>query len=450
MIWRDGEGLRHLAPDQLITATPRALVADIAKVAQVAEKVGNGVITLDMLSQDVQDDINATVGLNRLSPEVSSALKPVILEEPVSVVSVEGLGTSLVVDATGGNVTYQWKRDGANLTGATSRILTISDLNESQHAGNYSVIVSNAFGSTTSAVVGVDINGSVAKGLVGWWKFDETNGTVAYDSSGNGNDGNLTNGPTWTTGKIGGALSFDGVNDFVSVAHSNGLNLVGAFSVSLWFKVNKYDGVSNGTYHEYDWSSLLTKGRWGSLQNWTLLVSKHPLLARFGFYGEDPPSFSPSFNLSLNNWCKVVVVQKETNEMYFYSNNKLLGVVSNEGVSSSSNTSHNLFIGFGNDNSYPYYLPGLIDDVRIYDRALSAFEVKSLYELGEKQDGNASAGTPIVQAEVADGSVTSSKIASNTITTSDLANRFSSTSSLKLLPNLRLRLFMRTAMRRSL
>jgi hypothetical protein len=50
-------------------------------------------------------------------------------------------------------------------------------------------------------------------GLVGWWKFDEGSGTVAYDSSGNGNDGNLTNGPTWTTGKIGGALSFDGVND---------------------------------------------------------------------------------------------------------------------------------------------------------------------------------------------------------------------------------------------
>ena len=73
----------------------------------------------------------------------------------------------------------------------------------------------------------------------------------------------------------------------------------------------------------------------------------------------------------------------ETNEMYFYSNNKLLGVVSNEGVSSSSNTSHNLFIGFGNDNSYPYYLPGLIDDVRIYDRALSADEVQALYNMGQ-------------------------------------------------------------------
>ena len=65
----------------------------------------------------------------------------------------------------------------------------------------------------------VDVNTTWSTdGLVGWWKFDETNGTIAYDSSGNGNDGNLTNGPTWATGKIGGALGFDGVNadvDFV-------------------------------------------------------------------------------------------------------------------------------------------------------------------------------------------------------------------------------------------
>ena len=58
----DGEGLRHLAPDQLITATPRALVAEVARVAQVAEKVGNGAITRDMLSSEVlaQLDANAT------------------------------------------------------------------------------------------------------------------------------------------------------------------------------------------------------------------------------------------------------------------------------------------------------------------------------------------------------------------------------------------------------
>jgi len=51
----------------------------------------------------------------------------------------------------------------------------------------------------------------ITTGLVGHWKFDEVSGTTATDSSGNNNAGTLTNGPTWTAGKIGGALSFDGI-----------------------------------------------------------------------------------------------------------------------------------------------------------------------------------------------------------------------------------------------
>ena len=77
---------------------------------------------------------------------------------------------------------------------------------------------------------------------------------------------------------------------------------------------------------------------------------------------------------------------------------------------------------FGSEENRAF-LDGKLDDIRIYDRALSAFEVKSLYELGDKQDGNACAGTPLVQAEVADGSVTASKIASNAITTNELSEQ---------------------------
>jgi hypothetical protein len=56
-----------------------------------------------------------------------------------------------------------------------------------------------------------------AQGLVGYWPFDEGGGTIAKDYSGNGNNGTLVNNPTWTTGKVGGALSFDGANDYVRV-----------------------------------------------------------------------------------------------------------------------------------------------------------------------------------------------------------------------------------------
>jgi hypothetical protein len=68
----DGKGLRHLAPDQLITATPRALVADIAKLAQVAEKVGNGAITRDMLSAEVRADLNSSGSSTPMTPQTGS------------------------------------------------------------------------------------------------------------------------------------------------------------------------------------------------------------------------------------------------------------------------------------------------------------------------------------------------------------------------------------------
>src|SRR3989338_1965645 len=68
-------------------------------------------------------------------------------------------------------------------------------------------------------------------GLVGYWTFDEGAGTTANDSSGNNNTGTLTNGPTWTTGKIGQALNFDGSDDYVKIPGT--ATLMSNFSVSL-------------------------------------------------------------------------------------------------------------------------------------------------------------------------------------------------------------------------
>src|SRR3989344_3227356 len=77
-------------------------------------------------------------------------------------------------------------------------------------------------------------------GLVGHWTFDEGSGTTAQDSSGNNNTGILTNGPTWTTGKIGQALNFDGVDDYVDVANESNFDFerTDPFSISLWVNYN--------------------------------------------------------------------------------------------------------------------------------------------------------------------------------------------------------------------
>lgn len=67
-------------------------------------------------------------------------------------------------------------------------------------------------------------------GLVGFWSFDEGSGTIASDSSGNDNTATLTNGPIWTSGEIGGALSFDGIDDYVSFASQ----AQSTMSISAW------------------------------------------------------------------------------------------------------------------------------------------------------------------------------------------------------------------------
>jgi len=59
--------------------------------------------------------------------------------------------------------------------------------------------------------------------FVGWWKLDESSGTIASDSSGNGNDGTLNGGPKWVAGVIDGALEFDGVDDWVDTGNTEHL-----------------------------------------------------------------------------------------------------------------------------------------------------------------------------------------------------------------------------------
>ena len=68
------------------------------------------------------------------------------------------------------------------------------------------------------------------RGLVGYWAMDEGSGTNIYDGSGNNNNG-TTSGATWANGKIGGALNFDGVDDYADVRDSATLDITNAITI---------------------------------------------------------------------------------------------------------------------------------------------------------------------------------------------------------------------------
>jgi len=100
--------------------------------------------------------------------------------------------------------------------------------------------------------------GRLSEGLAGYWKFDEGNGEVTADSSGNGNNGKIAR-AEWIQGHSGAALSFNGKDDFVAVPNSSSLQVTGSLTLSLWFK---YGGKAG------DWSRLASKGWNGNAVPW--------------------------------------------------------------------------------------------------------------------------------------------------------------------------------------
>jgi hypothetical protein len=87
---------------------------------------------------------------------------------------------------------------------------------------------------------------SNASGIVGCWKLDETSGTTtAKDSSGNGNDGTLYGTPTWSTGLINGAIVLDGSNDYVDLGDDSSLNFGDSepFTITAWIKTTDDYGL---------------------------------------------------------------------------------------------------------------------------------------------------------------------------------------------------------------
>jgi len=82
---------------------------------------------------------------------------------------------------------------------------------------------------------------SASADLVGYWSFDEGAGTVANDGSGNNNHGEVVGGAQWVAGKLGGALAFDGADDMVVVEHNSGLPIYNngtdnVWSIAMWVK----------------------------------------------------------------------------------------------------------------------------------------------------------------------------------------------------------------------
>jgi hypothetical protein len=210
---------------------------------------------------------------------------------------------------------------------------------------------------------------------VGHWKLDETEGTVASDSSGNGNNGTVYGNPVWRSagGWLAGALEFDGRGDYVKVERPTGLNFAPAsFSVSAWI----YPHVTTGQYRgivEYDRDSL-NGNRFGL---W--LDSQGRVHFRVG-----QNTWQSVNSVKANQWCHVAgVFDTATQAMKIYVDG-VLGATATHQKGYTSPTQATLVIGARGSMDDEYF-DGLIDDVRVYKAALTADEMLVLAGAGRNE-----------------------------------------------------------------
>jgi hypothetical protein len=251
----------------------------------------------------------------------------------------------------------------------------------------------------------------IENNLFAHWKFDETDGNIAYDSSGNGYHGTV-NGAQWTSGKDGGALEFDGSNDYVQITENTSefnsyLETVGKGSISLWFKcdyiptehgitplfyygdfspcTNMFDAANRGLIIEIGHSPVHHGSKW---LYFTIFANGCTL-----------PSFcyNSETEIQVGKWYHFVAVVGEDYNTGYLNGEEMTERHYNFGNSQYSEffedaVSHEVaWIGKGywdakNDPTPTVYYDGKIDDVRLYNKPLSAEEVLDLYTLNNDEN----------------------------------------------------------------
>ena len=212
----------------------------------------------------------------------------------------------------------------------------------------------------------VDLPGTEHVGPVAAYNFNAGTGTVLVDTTGNGHDGAIA-GATWSgSGYFGSALSFDGINNWVTVADADALDLTTGMTLMAWVRPKVLG----------DWRTVLLKETAGL-----------PNGLSYGLYGHDPQANRPDVfvntggsdqsaagtaKLPVNAWTHLTATYDGLN-LRLYVNGVLTATRT---VTNSLRLTGNP-LRIGGNAVWGEFFNGLIDEVRVYDRALSAAEIPS-------------------------------------------------------------------------
>jgi hypothetical protein len=235
-------------------------------------------------------------------------------------------------------------------------------------AGTYTATVTvtattqGATGSPKTIAVTLTVS-PASTNLVGAWGFDDGSGTTAADASGRGNTGTL-NGATWTTaGKFGGALSFNGTSNWVTIPDNDTLDLTTGMTMEAWVRPTAIGSA---------WRCVMLKEQPGDLI-YALYAGDSRGRAATDVFTSSDIGLSGTASTALNTWTHLAATYDGATLRLYVNGVQAASKAVTGSIRSSTGA---LRIG-GNNIWTNEWFAGLIDEVRLYNRALTATEIQA-------------------------------------------------------------------------
>ncbi len=220
---------------------------------------------------------------------------------------------------------------------------------------------------TTSAPVDVNVS-NVLTGLVAAYGFEEASGTTANDDSGSGRTGTISGATRSTAGRFGSALTFDGVNDWVTVPDAASLDLTTAITMEAYVRPS---AISS-------WRTVLMKEQPGGLV-YGLYANSNTNRPSAHINAGTEDDTRGTAQVALNAWTHLAMTYDGAALRLFVN-----GVQASTKAHSGPMTVSNGALRIGGNGVWPEWFAGLIDEVRVYGRVLTAAEIQADMNLAVK------------------------------------------------------------------
>ncbi|ANS04924.1 hypothetical protein [uncultured Mediterranean phage] len=209
---------------------------------------------------------------------------------------------------------------------------------------------------------------NLRSGLVGYWKCESVSNFL--DETNNSYDGTIYSSPTSVTGKVGNAVNFDGSTDYIDVDNSGAFQFDDEFSVSLWFNADATGSI------------MTIFDNCTGQQGYGIRVHSDATIMGYEYSGSWN-TVTSSTTVSTSTWYHAVLVYDYNTDFRIYvdgtseDSNVPSGTVTYVGANGQIGARYHPTLGNG------LWFDGKIDEILVYNRALSSIEVKQLYNSGD-------------------------------------------------------------------